>query len=419
MRGWKVTSFSQILLDSKDGEWGKSEQLVGFCEVTIIRGTDFANLDNPSTEFPRRWVRDHIAERKHLQPGDIILETAGGTSTQSTGRTAILKKSFFLHHSDIPVLCASFSRHLRLNTSKYSPRFIYYLLQELHRTGYMAVFNIQHTGVSRFQYTAFKKHTELQIPELRVQRQIAAILSAYDELIENNMRRIALLEKLTEEVYCEWFVRLRFPGHESAKFIKGTPQTWDNTTFGKFCVLKRGYDLPEQNVTPGSYPVVASTTIKTYHDEFKAEPPVITTGRSGSLGTVLMVNCRAWPLNTALYVKDFCGNSPYLIFYTLKNMGLENFNSGAGVPTLNRNHINGIKMAVPDKQLQRQFDTTVKPLHEQKEQLTKATAVLTRARESLLPRLMSGKLSVENRDIHFPPGMAEELEAESTAAAYA
>ena len=57
-----------------------------------------------------------------------------------------------------------------------------------------------------------------------------------------------------------------------------------------------------------------------------------------------MVDCKAWPLNTTLYVKDFFGNSPYLVFYTLKNMGLENFNSGAGVPTLNRNHINGIKI---------------------------------------------------------------------------
>jgi type I restriction enzyme S subunit len=87
----------------------------------------------------------------------------------------------------------------------------------------MAVFNIQHTGVSRFQYTTFKNHTELSIPILHTQRKIAAILSAYDELIENNQRRIALLEKVAEEVYREWFVRLRFPGHETMKFVKGLP----------------------------------------------------------------------------------------------------------------------------------------------------------------------------------------------------
>ena len=77
------------------------------------------------------------------------------------------------HHH--PVLCASFSRHLRLDTKNYSPRFIFYLLQTLYKHGYMAVFNIQHTGVSRFQYTAFKKHTELRIPDLPTQQKIAAI----------------------------------------------------------------------------------------------------------------------------------------------------------------------------------------------------------------------------------------------------
>jgi type I restriction enzyme S subunit len=164
---------------------------------------------------------------------------------------------------------------------------------------------------------------------------------------------------------------------------------------------------------------MASTSIKTYHNEFKVKPPVITTGRSGSLGTVLMVYSKAWPLNTALYVKDFFGNSPYLVFYTLKNMGLETFNSGAGVPTLNRNHINGIKIAVPDKDVQRRFDCIVSPIHEQKEQIRKANALLATAQESFLLRLISGKLSVENLDIQLPSGLSEELNADPTGITHA
>lgn len=241
MSEWNKTPFSELLIDSKDGEWGDGEETVGSRESIIIRGTDFVDLDNPVAEFPRRWIKNHIADRKRLQAGDLILETAGGTSTQSTGRSALLKKSFFDHHSDIPVLCASFSRHLRLDRDKYSPRFIFYLLQSLHRSGYMAVFNIQHTGVSRFQYTAFKNHTELDIPELLTQRKIAAILSACDELIKNNKRRIGLLEKLGEEIYREWFVRLRFPGHEKVKFVKGVPSGWEVRTLGSFASeIKRG-----------------------------------------------------------------------------------------------------------------------------------------------------------------------------------
>lgn len=88
----------------------------------------------------------------------------------------------------------------------------------------MAVFNIQHTGVSRFQFTSFKNKTRLDIPEFSVQQKIAAILSAYDDLIENNNKRIALLEKAAEEIYHEWFVRMRFPDWEQVKFVKGLPE---------------------------------------------------------------------------------------------------------------------------------------------------------------------------------------------------
>ena len=132
-----------------------------------------------------------------------------------------------------------------------------------------------------------------------------------------------------------------------------------------------------------------------------------------------MVNSKAWPLNTALYVKEFFGNSPFLVFYTLKNMGLEKFNSGAGVPTLNRNHINGISISVPDIDLQQRFDSIVLPLFEEKDILAKATGVLARTRDALLPRLISGKLSVESLHIQFPPSMAEEVTTKPSATTYA
>lgn len=129
MNKWSKTPFGALLVDSKDGEWGDGEETVGSRESIVIRGTDFANLGDPASDFPRRWIKNHIVDRKRLQPGDLVLETAGGTSAQSTGRSAILKQSFFDRHSNIPVLGASFSRHLRLKTTEYSPRFIYYILR--------------------------------------------------------------------------------------------------------------------------------------------------------------------------------------------------------------------------------------------------------------------------------------------------
>lgn len=266
------------------------------------------------------------------------------------------------------------------------------------------------SGVPHINLGILKK-LQIICPPLSVQKKIAAIISSYDDLIENNWRRIALLEKMAEEIYREWFVRLRFPGHEKRKKVKGVPEGWRDQKFGQFCQLQRGYDLTDADVEPGPYPVIASTSIKTYHSQYKVEPPVITTGRSGSLGVVQFVNTKAWPHNTALYVKQFFGNSTFLVYYTLKNMRLENFNAGAGVPTLNRNHLNGIPIIVPSKEIQDQFDDVVSKLHAQAELLRNANQKLTTTRGMLLPRLISGKLSVENLDIQFPPSMEEDAHA--------
>jgi type I restriction enzyme, S subunit len=247
-------------------------------------------------------------------------------------------------------------------------------------------------------------------PDLVTQKKIAAILSAYDDLIENNKRRIALLEKMAEEIYREWFVRMRFPGCDRDTFAKSVAEPFTEKRFDDFCQLKRGYDLPDSQIVEGIYPILASTSIKAYHNEYKVKPPVITTGRSGSIGTVLFSNECCWPLNTALYVKDFKGNSVYYIYYTLRMMNLENFNSGAGVPSLNRNHLSALKLKIPNIELQRKFDIQIKPIFSQIETLQKLSQSLSKTRDMLLGRVISGKLSVENLDIQFPPSMTNDYD---------
>ena len=123
---------------------------------------------------------------------------------------------------------------------------------------------------------------------------------------------------------------------------------WKTTKLKEFVTLKRGYDLPHNKSREGDYPVITSTNIRGYHDEYKVDSPVVTVGRSGSIGKVQIVNKKAWPLNTTLYVTDSKGNNINFIYYFLQTMGLEQFNSGAGVPTLNRNHIGLLKIKIPN-----------------------------------------------------------------------
>lgn len=130
---------------------------------------------------------------------------------------------------------------------------------------------------------------------------------------------------------------------------------FNNTTFNNFVTLQRGFNLPKQDRKLGAFPVVASTSVQDYHTEYKVKPPGVITGRSGSLGSVQYLEVPFWPLNTTLWVKDFKGNDPKFVFYFLQTLGLHRYNSGAGVPTLNRNHLDGLEVAVPPLPTQRKI----------------------------------------------------------------
>jgi type I restriction enzyme S subunit len=435
MTDWKTTPFESILLDSKDGEWGEGQQTVGSRESIIIRGTDFADLDEPTAEFPRRWIKNHIVDRKHLKPGDIILETAGGTSTQSTGRSALLKSSFFVHHPDLPVLCASFSRHLRLNTREYSPTFIYYLLQALYLSGYMAVFNIQHTGVSRFQYTTFKNHTELQIPALPIQMKIAAVLSAYDELIQNNKQRIVLLERTVEEIYREWFIRCRFPGHENAKVLKGIPDGWQVKKLGELVNTQYGYtasaDMEEQgpkflritDIVPAAidWDLVPRCKIdENLVMKYLLKEGDIVVARTGAtVGYAKRINKRHPKSVFASYLVRLIpkrkSDAAFLGLSVERNAFrdfISMFVTGAAQPQANATTMSLFPVLHPPEPLLNDFNLIVEPILDLKEILLDQAASLSRARNTLLARLISGELSVESLDIQFPPGMLEEVNTE-------
>ena len=127
--------------------------------------------------------------------------------------------------------------------------------------------------------------------------------------------------------------------------------------FDNFVSLNRGFDLPDDKIIEGKYPVIASTSIKAYHNQFKVKAPIVVTGRSGSLGKVQYVDEDGWPLNTALYAKDFHGNNPKYVYYFLQTMHLEQYNAGAGVPTLNQNHLHSLKILIHEVPTQQKIAT--------------------------------------------------------------
>lgn len=128
--------------------------------------------------------------------------------------------------------------------------------------------------------------------------------------------------------------------------------TWRNTRLGDVITLQRGHDLPESQRVAGTIPVVSSSGITGYHNEKKADGPGVVTGRYGTLGEVYFVEEDYWPLNTALYVRDFKGNDPRFVSYFLKNVLRGTRSDKAAVPGVNRNDLHELKVRVPDVQTQ-------------------------------------------------------------------
>jgi restriction endonuclease S subunit len=290
--------------------------------VPFIMASDVkdSQVDYTSCKFITAKQADRL-RKGFARNGDVLV-----THKATIGRTAIVK---YDRHPYV-MLTPQVTYYRVKDRRRLNNRYLHcYFRSEL----FQKTLSLWADSGSTRAYLGITEQQKLPIiiPPIQKQLKIAGLVSAYGELIQDNKQRIALLEELAEEIYSEWFVRFRFPGRENARVVKGVPDGWRNRKFGEFRQLQRGYDLPDAKVEPGPYPVMASTSIKAYHAQYKVEPPVITTGRSGSLGTVLFVNAKAWPHNTALYVKRFFDNSPFLIFYTLKNMKLENFNAGAGV----------------------------------------------------------------------------------------
>lgn len=127
---------------------------------------------------------------------------------------------------------------------------------------------------------------------------------------------------------------------------------WHKLTLKAFITLQRGFDLPVTEMKDGEIPVLGSTGVIGYHNKAKVNPPGVVTGRSGTIGVVQYTDKPYWPHNTSLWVRDFKLNNPKFVYYKMQTLNLDRFNSGASVPTLNRNNLDNLKVLIPDTPIQ-------------------------------------------------------------------
>ena len=217
-RDVRLSDVTKLITDGKHGDCVDEPQSGYF----FISSKDVyggrVHYENARNITQKDFEETH--KRTQYAPKDILITNSG-----TIGRLAIAAKAPEAFRTTFQKSVAI----VKPNNDKAYFRYLYYnflcyntFLSEL--AGGTAQKNLLLSNLRKYR---------LRLPPLPIQRKIAAVLSAYDDLIENNNRRIAILEKMAEELYREWFVRLRFPGHEKVKIGKGVPEGWDLIPFSK------------------------------------------------------------------------------------------------------------------------------------------------------------------------------------------
>ena len=187
---------------------------------------------------------------------------------------------------------------------------------------------------------------------------------------------------------------LRFPGYEDVAIVDGVPEGWIKRNVNEIVTFHRGYDLTKENMKKGQYPVVGSTSIIGYHNEYKIEGPGIVTGRSGSLGQYQLIWDNYWPHNTSLYISDFKNHSVFYIFSLLQTLNFSALNNGGAMPTLNRHTLSNIEVLEPPVSLQVKYSLIAQNIYSQINIKYRQIKMLGQARDRLLPKLMNGEVEV-------------------------
>jgi len=242
---------------------------------------------------------------------------------------------------------------------------------------------------------------KVKIPSLDIQKKIGQTLRSFDDLVEVNLRRIEVLEEVARCLYEEWFIHLRYPGHENKENTQTphgpTPKGWKWEKLGDVIELAYGKGLKKDARIEGKYPVYGSSGIVGTHNEFLVEGPTIILGRKGNVGSIFWSIENCYPIDTVFYV-----NADLSLYYTFYNFHYQNFiNSDAAVPGLSRNQAYTLPLLMPSEDILNKFDKQIKPIFEQIQILTNQNEVLKQTRDLLLPKLISGEIDVSDIDIQL------------------
>lgn len=316
------------------------------------------------------------------KPGDMLLASVG-----TIGIPFIVKSTSPFYFKDGNL---TWFRNFAVTLSS---RYLYYWIKS--NNGHQTLNNLTIGSSQKALTIENLKNAKIPLPDLPTQRRIASILSAYDDLIENNRRQIKLLEEAAQRLYREWFVELRFPGHESVKVVDGVPEGWKKVCLKDICETKTGKKDANFGCDDGAYPFFTC-----------AQAPIKAPSYSFDCSAVILAgngdfNVKLYRGKFEAYQRTYVlspANTEYL--FLLYNAVSRNMNvltkgaSGSTIKFLTKGMIDSIELLIPSSQLLTTYNQNSEALQKSIEALHRKVALAVEARDRLLPKLINHEMEV-------------------------
>lgn len=377
---WEKVRLEDCCYSISDGDHQpppKAQQGIPF--VTISNINSMNQLDFSDTMFVPKEYYQSLDEKRKVRKGDVLYSVVG-----SFGIPVLIKEERTF----------VFQRHIAILRPKediVDSGFLFYTM--LNRDFYAKADAVAIGAAQRTVSLGSLRNIKIDVPSLESQKHIADILSAYDDLIENNQKQIKLLEEAAQRLYKEWFVDLHFPGHENTKIVDGVPEGWSRGLLKELISVNYRKDH-KKAPDDGNIPVYGSGGLmrKCNKSLFSGEAVLIP--RKGSLNNIMYVDETFWTVDTMFYATMKQPHTAVFVYFFVKAFDMYSMNIGAAVPSMTTKILDAMDVVIPDKETLEKFDKYAKVYFNKIKTLQGQNERLKAARNLLLPKLMSGEVEV-------------------------
>jgi type I restriction enzyme S subunit len=409
---WECTNLGSVTTFTNGGAWKASEYVES--GITVIRVTDCKNGTIDMSACKHLPEESHNKYKKHqLLEGDLVVATVGSHPTQPNsvvGRPIIVTKEAagaFLNQNAVcirPIQSSIINKRFLSHLAK-APFFSDYIISCARGTANQVRMAI-----------GLLKEMPIELPPLTIQHKIAAILSTYDNLIENNTKRISILEEMAQTIYNEWFVKFRFPGHENVKMVESElgiiPDGWEVKKLSDTCNVLMGQSPKSEFYNEIGEGLPFHQGVTNFGDRFPIDSKYCTKPqRIAEAGDILFsVRAPVGRINITdkkiVIGRGLCAirnnsSNQNFTFHQLRDRFKEEDLMGGGTifKAVTKADMCGIKLVYPSESIIESFETIINPLSSQIKTLTYKNSNLSHTRALLLPRLISGEINVSDLDI--------------------